>query len=218
MESTPRVPDHERGSFARTNRRTIEQRVALIRELWPQVRSIAEICAGDCSAQAELYRRDLGIERYLAVDIDVAVVAANRARGIETLHADALDASAMRKSIDYDVVFFGPPLSEDCDGHRILGFEEVRPGYDAFARVLLGELRYAGVLVCIAPRSTDMGHIRKLYHVVRDLRPDYALRVIHHSWSDLTGRGETTERRWKYVELWFAPGSSDEWAVRESGR
>jgi hypothetical protein len=218
MEPGPRVPDPARGSFARTNRRTIEQRVALMHELLPGVRSIAEVCAGDCSVQAELYRRELGVERYLAVDLDLAIVAANRSRGIATMHADALDAHAMRPLAEHDVVFFGPPLSEDCDGHRILGFDEVRPGYEPFARLLLGELRYQGLLVCIAPRSTDMGHVQKLHHAVRSLRPDYALSLIHHSWSEITGRGDTTEPRLKYVELWFSTRHADEWAVRESGR
>lgn len=216
MGSVPRRPDPTRSSFARTNPRTIEQRIALIRELAPSVRSIAEVCAGDCTLQAQRYRAELGIEHYLAVDLDAAVVSANRMSGIVTLHADALDARAMRPVAACDLVFFGPPLSEDCDGHRILRFDQVRPGYEPFLRMLLDELGYSGLVVCIAPRDTDMGQIRRLHHGVRAMNPDWNLALIHDSWSTLTGGGEHTEPRRKYVELWFSRHHPDNWNVRES--
>lgn len=213
---TPRTPDHSRSSFARTNPRTIAQRVGLLRELAPGVRSIAEVCGGDCSAQAEAYRRELGVGRFLAVDIDPAVAEANRAIGLETLCANALDPRAMSVLTECEVVFFGPPLSEDCDGHRLLSFDEVRPGFADFARMLLGELSFSGLFICIGPRTTDMGDIRKLHRVVQEIRPDYGLSLIHHSYSTLTSRGERTEPRCKYIELWFSVQLGDQWKVHES--
>lgn len=214
--NTHRTPDHSRASFARTNERTIAQRVALLRELAPGVRSIAEVCGGDCSAQAAAYRQELGVERFVAVDVDPAIAAANAQRGLHTVCADALDPVAMRVLVGCDVVFFGPPLSEDCDGHRLLAFEEVRPGFAAFATMLLGELRYDGLLVCIGPRTTGMGDVQKLHAVVQAVRAEVGLALVHHSFSSVTGRGERTEPRRKYVELWFSAKLGDRWVVRES--
>ena len=54
--SSYNTPDLHRAGYARTNRQTIEQRAALIRELLPATRSIAELCCGDCTAQWEIYR------------------------------------------------------------------------------------------------------------------------------------------------------------------
>ena len=213
---TPRTPDHSRSSFARTNPHTIAQRVSLLRDLAPGIRSIAEVCGGDCSAQAAAYRDELGVGRFLTVDIDPAVAVANRAIGLETLCADALDPVAMRPLTECEVVFFGAPLSEDCDGHRLLSFDEVRPGFADFAQMLLGELSFAGLFVCIGPRTTDMGDIRKLHRVVQETRPEYGLSLIHHSYSTLTGRGERTELRCKYIELWFSAQLGDQWQVQES--
>lgn len=51
---THNTPDPQRAGFARTNRQTITQRAALMRELLPQTRRIAEVCCDDCTAQ----RRD----------------------------------------------------------------------------------------------------------------------------------------------------------------
>jgi hypothetical protein len=214
--NTPRTPDHSRSSFARTNTRTIGHRVTLLRSLLPGIRSVAEICGGDCSAQAEAYRCELGIERFLAVDIDPEIAAQNQQRGVPTLCADALDATAMGVLRECDVVFFGPPLSEACDGHRLLDFDEVRPGFSDFARMLLGVLSYDGLFVCIGPRTTDMGDIRKLHRVVKSERPDYGLTLIHHSFSNITSRGERTEPRCKYIELWFSAQLGDRWEVLEN--
>lgn len=214
--SNPRTPDHRRSSFARTNARTISQRVALLREFAPDVRSVAEVCGGDCLAQAEAYRAAFGIERFLAVDLDSTIAAADRERGLEVLCADALDPVAMRALLAFDVVFFGPPLSEDCDGHRLLPFDEVRPSFRDFTKLLLGTLAYRGLLVCIGPRSTTMGDVQKLHRHVQTLRPDIGLAMLHYSVSTLTGHGEPTEPRRKYVELWFSPRHGDQWTVRES--
>ena len=211
-----RTPDHSRSSFARTNTHTISQRVALLRKLAPEARSVAEVCGGDCSDQAGAYRRDLGIERFLAIDIDPAVATQNRQRGLPTLCGDALDAKAMAILTEFDVVFFGPPLSEECDGHRGLDFDEVRPGFADFARLLIGDLAYDGLFVCIGPRTTDMGDIRKLHGTMQAIRPDFGLALIHHSFSSLTSRGEKTEPRCKYIELWFSTKLGDRWQLHES--
>ena len=38
--------------------------------------------------------------------------------------------------------------------------EEVRPGFAGFATMVLGELRYDGLLVCIDPRTTGTGDVQ----------------------------------------------------------
>jgi hypothetical protein len=94
-----------------------------------------------------------------------------------------------------DVLFFGPPLSIGCDGHRVLRFDQVAPGYGSFARLLLDDLRYDGTVILICPNSTTMGDIAWLHHQVQGYRPDVGLRLIHHSYAALTGHGEMTETR-----------------------
>jgi hypothetical protein len=123
----------------------------------------------------------------------------------------------LRRFISDEVIFFGPPLSEDCDGHRLLSFAEVRPSFADFARLLLGALHYGGALVCICPNTTTMGDITHLHRAIRDIRPDINLRQIHHSYSTLTGGNEITDLRLKYIELWFSSKLEDLWEVRESG-
>jgi hypothetical protein len=49
-----------------------------------------------------------------------------------------------------------------------------------------------------------MGHVRILYDQVKSLREDFGLRLINYTHSTITGSGETTELRLKYVELWFS--------------
>jgi hypothetical protein len=78
-----RRPDLTRRAFARTNVQTIAQRVALLRELSPGVRSISEICCGDCSRQYQAYTRELGVAVFHGLDLEPAIVAANRAQGID---------------------------------------------------------------------------------------------------------------------------------------
>jgi hypothetical protein len=216
MKETFETPDLSRRAFARTNAQTVAQRVALLRELMPGSRSVAELCCGDCSVQWEAYRRELGIERYRGLDLEPEIVQVNRARGIDCVQGNVLEPQTLRPFLDFDAIFFGPPLSVDCDGHRLLPFREVRPGFDAFARLLLGELRYDGLLVCIGPRSTTVGDARYLYEQVKAVRPDYGLRLMHHSHATLTGGGEVTEPRLKYVELWLSNRLGDLWEIRKS--
>jgi hypothetical protein len=209
------LPDLTRRSFARTNRQTIAQRVALLRELLPDARSVADICCGDCSRQWETYRRTLGLEAYRGLDLHPEIVAANRARGIDCVCGDALDRAVLAQFLDFDVLFFGPPLSVHCDGHSLLRFRQVVPGFADFLRLLLGVLNYEGTVVCICPKATTMGDIRWLYAQVRELRADVGLRLIHHSVATLTGDDEVTEPRLKYVELWFSSWLDDRWEVRK---
>ena len=208
------IPDLTRWVFARTNRQTIEQRVAILRELLPGVRSVAEICCGDCTRQQDIYLRTLNLERYRGLDICPEIVEANRATGVECVCGDALDIHVLSQFQGFDVIFFGPPLSMGCDGHTLLRFRQVVPGYEKFLRLMFGELGYGGTVVCICPRNTTMGDARWLYGQVRDLRDDVGLRLIHHSITTLTGDGEITEPRLKYVELWLSCRLPDLWEVR----
>lgn len=144
------------------------------------------------------------------------VVAANRAQGIDCLAGDALDPAALRHFLNFDLIFFGPPLSIECDGHRLLSFREVVPAYANFAGLLLGELVYAGTLVCICPKTTTVGDTRWLYEQVKGYRPDVGLCLIHDSFATVTGRGEPTELRHKYRELWFSSQLPDSWEFRQS--
>lgn len=214
---TYNTPDLQRAGFALTNRQTIAQRIALIRALLPQAYSIAELCCGDCTAQWELYREALPGLAFCGLDVAPAIVAANRAAGVPCLLGDALDSAVLRRFLAYDVVFFGPPLSAGCDGHHALAFAAVQPGFAAFSDLLLGELRYAGTLVCIGPKTTNMGDVRRLYDRVRARRADCGLRLIHHSYATVTGGGSPHEPRLKYVELWFSNRLPDAWEFRRSG-
>jgi hypothetical protein len=214
MPASYRTPNLSNRSFARTNAQTIAQRVAVLRELLPGVKSIAEICCGDCSRQAAAYRQYLGIATYRGLDIQSEIVAANRARGIDCVCGDALDAAALRPFRAFDVIFFGPPLSADCDGHHGLSFREVVPAYADFAGLLLGDLVYDGTWVCICPNTTTLGDARWLCDQVKKLRADFELRLIRYSYSTLTGDGASTAARLKYVELWFSSRLGDGWEVR----
>jgi hypothetical protein len=214
--SAPRLPDLTRRSFARTNAETIAQRVVLLDEFVPGVGSIAEICCGDCSRQHKVYTSKLGVRTFRGLDLEPAIVAALQAKGIECYQGNALDVNVVRRFICDGVIFFGPPLSETCDGHRLIEFDEVRPGYADFTRLLLGELHYDGLLVCICPNTTNLGDITQLFYEIRAIRSDLNLRLIHKSFSTLTGNDEVTELRLKYVELWFSTQLEDLWEMRES--
>ena len=218
MKSSPaRLPDLTRRSFARTNVQTIAQRVVLLREFAPNAKAISEICCGDYWRQHQAYTIELGVQVVRGLDLEPAIVTANRERGVECYLGNALDANVVRRFIGDDVIFFGPPLSENCDGHRLLDFDEVVPSYDEFAKLLLGELSYDGLLICICPNSTNLGDITKLYREIRAIRSDINLRLVHKSYSTLTGNAEITEPRLKYVELWFSSKLDDLWEVREDG-
>jgi hypothetical protein len=217
MPPTYQIPDPTQRRFARTNVQTIQQRAALLRELLPDTRTIAELCCGDCSAQSEIYRSHLHIERYVGLDLQPEIVAANRARGIECVQGDTLEPKVLRRFADFDVIFFGPPLSIDCDGHQGLAFHDIVPGYLDFARLLLVDLHFAGTLICIGPKTTHLGDAQWLYEQIGHRRSDVKLRLIHHSYSTVTGAGDNTEPRLKYVELWFSTRLPNAWELRTSG-
>jgi hypothetical protein len=217
MSSRFHTPDLSRRTFARTNTQTVEHRVALLRELFPQgVRGVGELCCGDCSRQHAAYTSQLGVKRYRALDLEPAIVAANQERGIECVQGNVLDPEALRPFLDFEVLFYGPPLSVECDAHRLLSFREVVPPFADVAALLFGRLRYDGTLVCIAPNSTTLGDARWLYTQVREARPEVGMRLVHHTWSTVTGADEPTEPRKKYIELWLSTRLEDSWEVRES--
>lgn len=202
--------------FARTNIQTVRQRASLLRELLPGISSIAEICCGDCQAQYNIYRTELGKTRFRGLDLSPEIVEINRSRGIPCMYGNALDGTAMKSFLDFEVIFFGPPLSVDCDGHRLLAFRDVTPDFFSFTNLLIHELNYHGLLVLIGPRSTTLGDAQWIDHRIREIRPDYRLRLMHYSYASLTGLGEVTELRLKYVELWFQLGQEPQWEIRES--
>jgi hypothetical protein len=151
--------------------------------------------------------------RYCGLDIDAATVAFNRQQGIDCVAGDAMDPATLTAFLDYDLLFFGPPLSVNCDGHQLLSFDQVTPGFMAFAALLLGELRFAGSLVFICPRTTHLGNVGALHACVRLHQPQLGLGLIHQSYSSVTGSRVVTEPRLKYVELWFSPSFIDAWEV-----
>lgn len=188
-----------------------------MKELLPGTRAIADLCCGDCSAQNAIYRAELDVAEYVGLDILPEIVAANRSKGIKCVLGDALDESVVRPFAAFDVIFFGPPLSVDCDGHRGLGFRDVVPGYAEFARLLMVELQFNGTLVCIGPKTTHLGDAQWLCDQIRRQRSEVNLRLIHHSHSTVTGSGAQTEPRLKYVELWLSTRLANTWESRKSG-
>ncbi len=210
-----RLPDLAR-PFARTNAQTIAQRVALLRELLPGARAIGELCCGDCRAQSAIYRHELAIERYHGLDIHPGIVAQNRAQGVDCALGDALDANALQPFLADDVLFFGPPLSTNCDGHNLLSFREITPAYADLVTLLFGRLGYDGTLICIGPRVTTPGDAQWLHATGVAANPAVGLRLTHHSYATLTGAGERHEPRLKYVELWLSTRLPDLWEMRQS--
>ena len=153
MSSLCHLPDLTR-PFARTSIHTIQQRAETMAKLLPGVQSVGEICCGDRQMQAQIYRAQLGVQDYRGLDISAEVVTFNRAHGLDCRQGDALSANAMRPFLDCGAIFFGPPLSVACDGHRLLTFDQVRPAYRDFVSLLPGELGYQGTLICIGIRGT----------------------------------------------------------------
>ena len=202
-------------AFARTNVQTIAQRVTLLRELLPAVRAIGELCCGDCARQWAAYRQAFPNVSYRGLDIAPHIVAANQAQGIACAYGDVMHPEILRQFLICDVLFFGPPLSQDCDGHTLLAFHEVIPAYIDFVRLLWDDLGYQATLVCICPNTTTMGDVRRLYAQTRAVRPDVNLRLLHYSYATRTGYDEVTSLRLKYVELWFSTVLPDVWEVRE---
>ncbi len=214
MNRQYQIPDLNKRSFARTNPQTVAQRAAILQELLPGLESIAEICCGDCSRQGEVYRRQLGVQTYRGLDIHPEIVAANRTQGLDCICGDAMDSETLRRFLTVEVIFFGPPLSVDCDGHRLLTFRQVIPAYGDFAQLLLGELSYSGTLVCICPNTTTLGDVRWLYSQVKSLREDVGLRLVYYSYATVTSEGIETEPRLKYVDVWFSNRLEDQWEIR----
>ncbi len=212
-----RLPAETVPAFARTNAQTIAQRVTLLRELLPDVRAIGELCCGDCARQWAAYRQAFPDVSYRGLDIAPHIVAANQARGIACACGDVMNPEILRQFLGCDVLFFGPPLSQGCDGHNLLAFHEVIPTYTDFARLLWGDLDYQGTLVCICPNTTTMGDVQRLYAQTRIARPDVNLRLLHYSYATRTGHDEVTPLRLKYGELWFSTVLPDVWEVRELG-
>jgi hypothetical protein len=210
------VPDLTKGTFARTNFQTLQQRVSILQKIYPSVDSIAEICCGDCQRQRDLYESTLGISSYKALDFLPEIVKNNQALGIDCICGDALDKKTMQLFSSSQVIFYGPPLSLDCDAHRLLTFSEVIPSYPDFLRLMVSEIGYEGTIVCICPKMTTMGEIQWLYDKVKSFSSEWGLRAIHYSESTVTGQDVATEPRLKYVELWFSSSLEDSWEVVDS--
>ena len=146
-------------AFARTNVQTIAQRVTLLRELLPDVRAIGELCCGDCARQWAAYRQAFSGVSYRGLDITPHIVATNQTQGIACACGDVMDPVTLRRFLDTDVLFFGPPLSQDCDSHNLLAFHEVIPAYTDFARLLWGDLGYQGTLDIIPIKIRQIGEV-----------------------------------------------------------
>jgi hypothetical protein len=185
-------------------------------ELLPGVQSIAELCCGNCVEQWQVYTQQLGISTFHALDIHPDIVAQNRRVGMKCICGDVLNPKILRLFLEFEVLFYGPPLSVSCDGHRALSFAQITPSYKQFAGLLLDALQYDGTVVFICPKTTTMGEITWLYQQIQAYHSDIGLRLIHYSFSTLTGNGEETEPRLKYVELWFSTRLANAWTIRES--
>lgn len=207
------IINHDRQSFAKTNTDSILQRVQIMQKLIPNVESIGEICCGDCLKQFHIYRNNLKIKTYRGLDIDPIIVKLNKERGISCVQGDALNAELLKSFLLSDILFFGPPLSMQCDGHAILNFDQVNPSFFDFLKLIYSELNYNGIVNCICPRDTTMGDISKLNTDIKKLVPSLSLPLINYSHSNKTGNDEEHELRLKYVELWFSKNHEDAWEV-----
>ena len=210
------VPNFSRQSFARTNSQTIAQRVKILRELLPTAHAIGELCCGDCAAQFEMYRAALGELTFCGLEVSPEIVALNRSHNIPCAQGDVMDANALRPFLACDVLFFGPPLSVECDGHRLLAFRDVTPSFANFASLLWHDLNYRGTCIFICPNTTTLGDARRLHEQIKLWRSDVGLRLLHYTHATQTGTGESHELRLKYVELWFSSLLPDEWEMRHT--
>lgn len=216
MTKPYQIPNLNQPVFARTNIQTIKQRISILKEILPSVDSIAEICCGDCQRQWQAYQKELGITSYKGLDLHPEIVKINQQKGIDCIGGDALAKSTMQQFQDFEVIFFGPPLSVDCDTHRLLGFSDVIPSYKDFMELMLNEIGYQGIIVCICPKTTTIGDIQWLYDQVKSSDHNWGLRLIHHSYSTLTGQDLVTESRLKYLELWFSNCLEDSWEMKNN--
>jgi hypothetical protein len=157
------------------------------------------------------------LEIYRGLDIDPEIVRMNRERGIDCRRGDVLDRKVLAEFLDFELLFFGPPLSAGSDGHTALAFRDVVPSFSDLLTALYGDLGYDGTCVCICPKGTTMGDIRWLYDQAREGRDEPGLRLIQYSHASVTGRRERTEARLKYVELWLSGRLEDSWEVRRPG-
>ncbi len=208
------LPNLEKG-FVRTNLRTVEQRAALLREFLPKARSVGEICCGDCLHQWQVYTQTAGFDEFLGLDIEPKIVEANKKRGIPCLLGDALDGKILRKFLGFNVIFFGPPLSVDCDGHRLFAYRDIVPAYGDFIHLLVGDLGYLGTVICICPKTTTLGDIRLLYTQAKSRNEAFGVPLIHYSYSDVASDGSRHELRLKYVDVWLSSALEDQWETRE---
>jgi hypothetical protein len=214
MNSGYRIPTSG-GKFVHTNPQTIMQRVGLLKTYFPGIRSVAELCCGNCFEQWRIYHEMLNVQQFMGLDIDPAVVALNTRQNVPCLQGDVMQPATLARFREFDAIFFGPPLSVDCTGHKPLAYKQVIPAYDGFMELLLKELRYTGLVVCICPKTTRMNEVEKLHAVVRAADREYGLSLIHRSHSNLTSAGKATELRLKYVELWFSRTLGDRWQMLE---
>lgn len=212
MHSGYRVPVAGR-AFVHTNPQTVMQRAVLLETYFPGIQSIAELCCGNCLEQWQLYRERLGVHQFLGLDLDPAVVALNTGQHVPCVQGDVMQPATLARFLGFEVVFFGPPLSVDCTGHKPLAYRQVVPAYADFMRLLLGDLHYTGLVVCICPKTTRMDDMEKLHTVVQSVNPEYGLSLIHRSHSNLTSAGKPTELRLKYIELWFSRTLGDRWQM-----
>ena len=210
------TPNHSRRSYARTNVQTVLQRAEIIGEILPGVQSIAEVCCGDCFHQWETYKQRFNLSSFIGLDIDCQVVASNQALGIGCRRGDANDIEVVKTLLPYELIFFGPPLSVACEGHSLIPFQAVMPSYTGFTEMLFGELNYQGTVVCTASKHTSMGDIRWLYDRLTSSHRDVGLPLVHYSYSTVTGAGEITEERRKYIEMWFSTTLRNSWEIRTS--
>jgi hypothetical protein len=212
-----RTVNHDRNSFAKTNIDSIHHRISILRQLLPKVNTMAEICCGDCKRQYELYRKELGDISYRGLDIDPQMIKKNKANQIDCICGNALDAQVMKNFLHADVIFFGPPLSDHCDGHTLLQFNEVNPSFLDFLRLMYVDLKYDGLINCICPRSTSLGDITWLYNEITGLDKEVKVPLIHYSHSNRTGNDEIHETRLKYIEVWFSKKHENNWEILKLG-
>lgn len=211
------IVNHNRISFAKTNIDTVLQRVSIIKRLFPNVESIAEICCGDCQRQFDIYKNHFNIKSYRGLDIDPIIVKKNNEKNINCICGNALENNIMQKFLDFDIIFFGPPLSDNCDGHTILKFNKVYPSFFDFLNLMFVELKYNGIINCICPRDTTFGDITWLYKEIKIKEPKLSLPIINYSYSNKTGNDEIHELRLKYVELWFSKNHDNLWEILKLG-
>ena len=105
MNKRYQLPNSKKG-FVHTNIKTVEQRAELIGELFPDTKSIAEICCGNCFHQSQIYGQRLHVQKFLGLDIDPKIVEMNKQQGVPCVYGDALNGITLKKFLDFDIIFF----------------------------------------------------------------------------------------------------------------